>query len=63
MKIKMPSQPTLWYCPVCNKYDIPGDHICRAAPEHRSYRGIDVGDCKGAMIPLYSEKDIQTANK
>jgi hypothetical protein len=33
-----------------------------ATPEHRPYRGVDIGTCDGVMIPLYSEEDIERAN-
>ena len=63
MEIKIPSQPTIWFCPVCGKYDTPESKEPMATPEHRPYRGIDVGDCEGDMISLYSKEDIQKANE
>ncbi len=63
MKIQMPAQPTMWFCPVCGKYDTPESKEPMVTPEHRSYRGIDIGDCEGDMIPLYSEGAIREANK
>ena len=63
MKIKIPRQPTYWYCPTCGKWDSPRVSEPMAAPEHQPYRGVDIGTCKGTMIFLYSEEDIQEINK
>lgn len=62
MKIKIPSRPTYWYCPTCGKWDSPRVTAAMASPEHVSHRSIDIGTCKGTMIPLYSKEDIQLAN-
>ena len=32
-----------------------------AAPEHRSHRGFDIGDCRGKMIPLHEKPDGRRA--
>jgi len=63
MEIKIPRRPTIWHCPICGKWDTPENPKQMATPEHRSYRGIDIGDCKGDMISLYSREAIQKANE
>ncbi len=63
MEVKMPTEPTYWFCPTCGKWDSPRVSKPMATPEHRPYRGIDLGTCKGTMITLYSMEDIQEANK
>ena len=45
--------PIAWYCPVCKKFDLADAKEPMAKPEHIPYRGVDVGSCKGVMIPLY----------
>jgi len=62
MKIKIPRQPTYWHCSICGKWDSPKISKPMATPEHRPYRGVDIGTCKGTMILLYSEEDIQEVN-
>lgn len=57
--MKFPPQPSVWWCPVCHKWDTPGENNPDLAPEHRSYRGVDLGDCKGEMLKLYTENDIE----
>lgn len=49
--------PKAWYCPVCGKFDLMDSEEPMARPEHVPYRGIDIGTCKGEMIPLYDCKD------
>jgi len=50
-------KPIAWYCPVCKKFDLVDAKEQMAKPEHVSHRGVDIGSCKGTMIPLYDCKD------
>ena len=40
----------IWYCKTCKKFDISTEQEQLSKPEHCSYRGIDIGTCKGKMI-------------
>jgi hypothetical protein len=46
-------KPFAWACKTCNKIDWADTNEQLAKPEHISYRGVDLGTCKGEMIPLY----------
>lgn len=46
-------KPIAWGCKTCNKIDWADSKEQLAKPEHISYRGIDLGNCKGKFIPLY----------
>jgi len=46
-------KPIAWACRTCNKIDWYDSEEQLAIPEHVSYRGFDIGLCKGKMIPLY----------
>ena len=48
-------RPTAWACRACNKVDWADTEEQLAAPEHRSHRGFDIGDCRGKMVPLYEK--------
>ena len=50
----------MWYCPKCNKFDFANSKECIAKPEHIPYRGVDMGSCKGEMIPLISLTQLKT---
>lgn len=50
----MQKQPIAWACKTCGKIDWADSKEQKAQPEHISYRGIDLGECKGKMIPLFS---------
>lgn len=50
-------KPIAWACRLCNKIDWADTKEQTAKPEHISHRGVDIGDCKGKMIPLYEKKD------
>ena len=63
MEIKIPQTPSYWICPVCGKWDSSETDAQLASPEHRTYRGIDLGSCKGIMISLFTREAIQQANK
>ena len=52
-------QPTAWYCPVCKKFDLADVEKPLATPEHIPYRGIDIGECKGKIIPLYPKENAK----
>ncbi len=51
-----------WGCPVCKKFDWADAPTPLAKPEHIPYRGVDLGTCKGKMIPLCIATD-SSANK
>lgn len=57
----IPSRPTAWACKTCGKVDWDDTRQQLAKPEHVSYRGFDIGSCKGKMVPLYSEDAIRKA--
>lgn len=46
-------EPIAWACRTCNKIDWADAKEQLAKPEHISHRGVDIGSCKGKMIPLY----------
>lgn len=48
-------EPIAWACRTCNKVDWADQEEQTAKPEHVSHRGVDLGTCKGEMIPLYAE--------
>lgn len=48
-----------WYCTTCKKFDVASEKEALATPEHVPHRGIDIGECKGEMIPLYSKVDLR----
>ncbi len=50
-------EPIAWACKVCNKMDWADSKEQLAKPEHRAYRGVDIGECKGEMIPLYKKEE------
>lgn len=51
-------------CRVCNKFDWKDRNVPPLAkPEHVSYRGVDIGSCKGVMIPLFAEKEDSLGEK
>lgn len=52
---EMHSLPYAWVCRTCGKIDFVDVKEQTAQPEHVSYRGVDIGTCKGKMIPLYTE--------
>lgn len=58
-KLKCFNKPVMrhvaWGCRTCNKVDWVDDKETKAAPEHVPHRGVDIGDCKGKMVKLYSE--------
>lgn len=60
-------RPTAWACRTCGKIDWADTNEQLAAPEHVSYRGVDIGTCAangGKMVPLYSEQvNTQLANE
>ena len=58
IKILEVEKKVAWYCPVCHKFDLADIKEQLAKPEHISYRGIDLGNCKGKMIPLVSLDDM-----
>ena len=58
-EIKLPTTPTYWICPDCGKWDTSLVEVQLASPEHRTYRGVDVGTCKGIMIPLYTKESLK----
>lgn len=60
--IKFPSRPVAWYCKLCKKFDYPEVDGAMAKPEHVPYMGVDIGTCKGIMLPLYSAQQILDAN-
>lgn len=45
-------EPIAWACKTCNKVDWADSDEQLAKPEHRAHRGVDIGECKGKMIPL-----------
>jgi len=49
-----PVSPYAWVCRTCGKIDFADIKEQTAQPEHVSYRGVDIGTCKGKMIPLYA---------
>lgn len=51
--LRIVRKPTAWGCRTCNKIDWYDSEKSLAAPEHVSYRGCDIGCCKGTFIPLY----------
>ena len=50
-------KPIAWYCPVCKKFDLVEVGESLAKPEHVPHRGIDIGSCKGIMVPLVEMED------
>jgi len=62
-QIKFPNQPYMWYCPVCNKFDLSSAVELMAIPEHIPYRGVDIGKCKSDMIKLYTAESIVKTNE
>jgi hypothetical protein len=62
MNIKLPTRPTAWACRTCNKVDWADTKEQLAKPEHVAHRGVDIGTCKGQMIPLYDEASLRQAN-
>ena len=48
-------KPIAWGCRTCNKIDWADKEEQTAKPEHVCYRGTDIGECDGEMIPLYGE--------
>lgn len=62
LPIKIPERPSAWLCPICLKVDFPDIKESLAFPEHVSYRGCDIGNCKGTMIPMYTEEAIVEVN-
>ncbi len=56
-------KPVAWGCKTCNKFDWAGIKKQLAAPEHISYRGVDIGSCNGEMIPLYSSPIAKKGEK
>jgi len=48
-------RPAAWACKICNKIDWADTKEQGAKPEHVSHRGVDIGTCKGVMIPLWDE--------
>ncbi len=50
-------KPRAWYCPICKKFDLADVKESLAAPEHVPHRGVDIGNCKGKMIPLYEKEE------
>lgn len=46
-------RPIAWYCPVCKKFDLASIKEAMAFPEHVPHRGVDIGSCRGTIIPLY----------
>lgn len=42
-----------WLCRKCGKGDWADIDEQLAKPEHVCHRGIDLGECKGEMVPLY----------
>lgn len=61
--VLFPKMPTVWACRLCGKADWSDTDEQLAKPEHVSYRGVNIGTCKGKMVPLYSVLDIQRANQ
>ena len=47
-------KPIAWACRTCSKIDWADSESNLAKPEHISYRGADIGTCKGVMVPLYA---------
>lgn len=47
--------PIAWGCKTCNKIDWVDTKEQLAKPEHLSYRGVDIGTCKGKFIPLFDK--------
>ncbi|KKL80783.1 hypothetical protein LCGC14_2001330 [marine sediment metagenome] len=45
-------KPIAWICKTCNKVDWADVKEQLAKPEHVSHRGVDIGTCKGKMIPV-----------
>ena len=62
MNVKIPNRPYAWVCRTCGKIDFADVDEPMAVPEHRPYRGIDLGTCDGEMIPLYTKGQIDKAN-
>ena len=52
-------KPYAWGCKTCNKIDWADTEEPLAKPEHRPYRGMDLGTCDGEMIPLVREEDVK----
>jgi hypothetical protein len=46
-------RPIAWGCRTCNKIDWADTIEQLASPEHVSHRGVDIGSCRGKMIPLF----------
>lgn len=45
-----------WKCDTCGKEDDDTTNESKASPEHQSYRGVDIGTCKGEMIEILETK-------
>lgn len=56
-------RPYAWVCRKCNKFDFADVEEQLAKPEHVSYRGVDLGTCKGKMIPLYTLEQLEPEEK
>ena len=59
----MTDRPIAWACRACNKIswaDVDGND---ASLEHVSYRGMDIGTCKGKMVKLALWEDLKLANE
>ena len=63
VSVIIPHRPTAWACRTCGKVDWADTDEQLAKPEHVAYRGVDIGTCKGRMIPLYSDESIRRVNE
>jgi len=43
-----------WHCPVCHFMDCSNGE--NTDGRHQSYRGIDIGSCKGVLERLYKKE-------